>query len=203
MPRNAVNTTPTTTSFRILSAFYVSISGQFAAAFLAAQCYISDHPSPHSSELTTSAILTLQAFLQLKYQWIHDPSQSPFATHPIAMRVAVATSALHYLACSAALSFPPLHRLAHHLIVSSGYAAVAALLSIFLPDSAALCVYVVFGLLSAAELLLWMRRKLIEEEEDEAEVWIRRWRIRIRSFFNNLYGDFGDFVGQRIRRLPV
>ncbi|KAG6395075.1 hypothetical protein SASPL_145666 [Salvia splendens] len=199
-------------SFRILSGFFVSISGHFAAAFLTAQCYISDqYPSPHSSELTTSAILTLQAFLQLKYQWIQDPSQSPFSTHPIAMRVAVATSALHYLACAAALSFPPLHRLAHHLIVSSGYAAVTALLSVFLPDSAALCVYVVFGLLSAAELLLWMRRKQARagpgrkliEEEDEAEVWVRSWRIRIRSFFINLYGDFGDFLGQRRRRLPV
>ncbi|KAG6407750.1 hypothetical protein SASPL_130747 [Salvia splendens] len=105
------------------------------------------HFSPHNATSPITPAQQLQAFLQLKYQWIHDPSQSPFATHPIANRVAVATSALHYLGCAVALSFPPLHRLAHHLIVSSGYAAVPALLSVILPDSAAQCVYVVFGLL--------------------------------------------------------
>ncbi|KAG6431050.1 hypothetical protein SASPL_109125 [Salvia splendens] len=105
------------------------------------------HFSPHNATSPITPAQQLQAFLQLKYQWIHDPSQSPFATHPIANRVAVATSALHYLGCADALSFPPLHRLAHHLIVSSSYAAVAALLSVILPDSAAQCVYVVFGLL--------------------------------------------------------
>ncbi|KAG6384576.1 hypothetical protein SASPL_155596 [Salvia splendens] len=105
------------------------------------------HFSPHNATSPITPTQQLQAFLQLKYQWIHDPSQSPFTAHPIANRVAVAISALHYLGCAAALSFPPLHRLAHNLIVSSGYAAVAALLSVILPDSAAQCVYAVFGLL--------------------------------------------------------
>lgn len=205
MPQNSRNATSATAFQFIISAsspfhsLAATISGHLNAGLRTARLYLSRSARlqliDHFNRIFASAIFTLQSFLQLKYQWIHDQSQSPFSTHPIAMRVAVASSAVHYFAYAAVLRFP-LHRLAvlaHHMLVSSGCVAVAALSSVFLPDAAAAFVCAVFGLLGAAELLIWLHWRLIEEE-DEA----RRWRIC--GFINNLRGDLGDFCGRRMRR---
>ncbi|KAH6809227.1 hypothetical protein C2S51_027010 [Perilla frutescens var. frutescens] len=223
MPRNARNTpsstvhiclqlfarlnTASTSAFQFLVAFFISatafqfpgaISGHFNAAF---HTYLSHFSRiqfiTHSNQIITSTIHTLQTFLQLKYQGTNGQSKSPFATHPRAMRAAVTSSAVYYLACTAVLRLPPRHFsfLARHLLVSSGNIAVASLASVMLPDKAAPFVYSIFGFISAAELLFWLLRKLI------AEFWIER--RRFRRFSNNISGNLGNSSEHLMRRIQV
>ncbi|KAG6392518.1 hypothetical protein SASPL_146740 [Salvia splendens] len=66
-------------------------------------------------------------------------------------------------------SSTPLSDCSQPLNSCSGFAGDSSrrmlpLLSVFLQDSASSFVYAAFGLLSAAEFMLWIRRRLIEED---------------------------------------
>ncbi|KAG6420942.1 hypothetical protein SASPL_117488 [Salvia splendens] len=161
MPQNARNT------------IFTTISGHLNAGFRTLGRNLSRSARvqlvDQLNRIFGSAILILQSFIQLKYQGINDHAQSLFAAHPTAMLVALASSALYFLAYGAALRFP-CHRFAslvHHLLVSAGCTAVASLASVTLFDTATPLVYAVFGSLAAAGLLYFSYLKLVEEEEEE------------------------------------
>lgn len=195
MPRNSANTA-SPPAFQFLGVFFISttafqLSGDLDAVLLAAQRYLARQQFINQfNQITTFVILLLQAFLQLKYLSINDLKDSPFSKHPVAMTTAVTSSAAYFFAYTASLRFPTrLAFLAHHLLVYSGYITIAALASAALPDSAAPFVFATFGLLSAAEFIVWLHSYLFVEE-DEAELWIRRLFVNI-------------FYAGRVRRLPI
>ncbi|KAL0290906.1 UNVERIFIED_CONTAM: hypothetical protein Sangu_2554900 [Sesamum angustifolium] len=130
-------------------------------------------------------IPVLLAFLQLKCQ---GNQETPFATHPKTMAVAVSASVLFYLAYSA--QFRPCVRrfspacvgVLRHCMVWLGNLSAASMASVFFADSVRPLLYVLFLLLPAGELLYWLYLKLSVEGSEEFEVDIGR----IPGFLNNL-----------------
>ncbi|KAL0432916.1 UNVERIFIED_CONTAM: hypothetical protein Slati_2625900 [Sesamum latifolium] len=130
-------------------------------------------------------IPVLLAFLQLKCQ---GNQETPFATHPKTMAVAVSACVLYYLAYSA--QFRPCVRclspaccgVLRHCMVWFGDLSVASTASLFFADSIRPLLYVLFLLLPAGELLYRLYLKLSVEGSEEFEVDIRQ----IPRFLNNL-----------------
>ncbi|KAK4421538.1 hypothetical protein Salat_2104400 [Sesamum alatum] len=130
-------------------------------------------------------IPVLVALLQLKYQ---GNQETPFATHPKTMGVAVSTCLLYYLAYNAQLQ-PCIRRFSpacvgvlRHCMVVFGDLSVASMASVFFADSVRPFLYVLFLLLPAGELLYWVYLRLFVEGSEELEVDIRQ----IRWFLINL-----------------
>ncbi|KAI3470171.1 hypothetical protein Pfo_026834 [Paulownia fortunei] len=183
------------------SAFPSYIFRHFNAAAFTLRCYLFYFvrmrfiSSFHQS--IAFIIPVLMTFLQLKYQGNYQ--KSPFATHPRSMRVAVSSSVVYYLACVVLLRFS-MRRfavVAHHCLVWSGYASVAALASVLFPDSVSPFIYALFVLLSAGELLYWLYHKLAVEEEEGGDFQ------RVRRFVNNICRVVANTSGQRPQILPI
>ncbi|KAL0377111.1 UNVERIFIED_CONTAM: hypothetical protein Scaly_0828700 [Sesamum calycinum] len=113
------------------------------------------------NQTTAWIIPVLLTFLQLKYQG--NDQQTPFTTHPKTMNVAVSSSIVYYLAYTWRQRFSGHCRLAavlsRHCLVWSGYASVASLTSVLLPDSATPYLYCLFLLLPASDLMYWFYNK--------------------------------------------
>ncbi|KAK4425029.1 hypothetical protein Salat_1696500 [Sesamum alatum] len=112
------------------------------------------------NQSTAWIIPVLLTFLQLKYQG--NDQQTPFTTHSMTMNVAVYSSIVYYLVYCVQLRFTLHVRLAgfvNHCLVWSGYASVASLASVLLPDSARPFLYGLFVMLPASEFLNWFYNK--------------------------------------------
>lgn len=160
---------------------------QFGAAFYSTLTYyVSYLVGSRFSNMTSFyqcnavVIQVLTNLLQLKFQGT-DQTTTPFATNPTTMLVVVSSSTINYLASIALLHAPLRHfDVATRLcLLWSGYAAVASLAALLLPDQVAPFVYSIFALISAADVLYWC--KLIMEEEEDVVL------EALRRLLNNLF----------------
>ncbi|KAA8522202.1 hypothetical protein F0562_012875 [Nyssa sinensis] len=146
-----------------------SFSGQFNVAFINDRCYISQqqHAPTSRNAILAYIVPVLLNLIELKYQGKDD---SAFEAYPKTMCFAVTSLLMYCLAYYVELKFSSSHptwfgifyaRALHHSMVLFGSLTMASLASILFPDPVRPVLYVLCILLSAGELLEWIRWRLM------------------------------------------
>ncbi|KAL0377115.1 UNVERIFIED_CONTAM: hypothetical protein Scaly_0829100 [Sesamum calycinum] len=172
---NAASSAATLPRLRTFSRFPTYILANFSLRCFALYLINSFNQS------TGWIIPVLLTFLQLKYQGTDQ--KTPFTTHSKTMNIAVSSSTVYYLAYFVQLRFSLHLRLAvfvNHCLVWSGYASVASLTSVLLPDSATPFLYGLFVMLPASELFHWIYNKYCRGRRIP-RFFISLWRVLANS----------------------